>query len=57
MEASKKDRTWGVGFDEATAEGSREQWGQNLLGRAVMEVRERVREDEEMRQESEGDER
>ena len=47
VEAAKNDRTWGIGFDEEIAENHREQWGQNLLGKALMEVRERMRAEEE----------
>jgi len=53
VEAAKNDRTWGVGFDEANAEENRESWGQNLLGKALMEVRERFRDDESMRRDGE----
>jgi len=49
----KNDRTWGVGFDEATAEENRVLWGQNLLGKALMEVREKIRDDESMRRDGE----
>ncbi|KAL9087849.1 MAG: hypothetical protein Q9159_003446 [Coniocarpon cinnabarinum] len=39
-EASPSDRVWGIGLNAATAEKQgREQWGQNLLGKALMEVR------------------
>lgn len=44
VEASGGDRVWGVGFGEAEAEGRRGEWGMNLLGRALMTVRERIRE-------------
>ncbi|KAF2133378.1 DUF1768-domain-containing protein, partial [Dothidotthia symphoricarpi CBS 119687] len=43
VEASPLDRVWGVGFGERDAGVNRERWGQNLLGRALEEVRERMR--------------
>ncbi|OJT14548.1 N-glycosidase [Trametes pubescens] len=40
VEASPRDRIWGIGFGRAGAERvDREAWGLNLLGRALMEVR------------------
>lgn len=47
VEASPLDAIWGIGFVERDAEGKREVWGENLLGIAVMEVRERIRGEEE----------
>ena len=47
MEASRFDRVWGIGFDaEEAVVVERERWGQSLLGRALMDVRERVRREE-----------
>jgi len=43
VEASPYDRIWGVGFREEEAEGKREEWGLNLLGKALMRTRERLR--------------
>ncbi|KAH8885070.1 DUF1768-domain-containing protein, partial [Thozetella sp. PMI_491] len=43
VEASPFDRIWGVGFREKDAEASRQAWGLNLLGKALMEVREQFR--------------
>jgi hypothetical protein len=37
------DRIWGVGFGEKNAENRRKDWGLNLLGKALMTVRERIR--------------
>ncbi|KAK0363510.1 hypothetical protein LTR94_014955 [Friedmanniomyces endolithicus] len=45
VEASPTDRIWGVGFGAATAEANREQWGENRLGKAIMAVRDRIREE------------
>lgn len=44
VEASSHDRIWGVGFAERDAEKNRYRWGQNLLGKALMDVRTRLRE-------------
>ncbi|KAJ0107439.1 hypothetical protein J7T55_009404 [Diaporthe amygdali] len=45
VEASPFDRVWGVGFRAKDAENNRERWGLNLLGKALMAVRERLKED------------
>ncbi|KAI9662020.1 MAG: hypothetical protein M1831_002935 [Alyxoria varia] len=43
-EASRFDRVWGIGFSEDDAESQpRSKWGENLLGQALMKVRERIR--------------
>lgn len=44
-QASPYDRIWGVGFAAANAEERRAEWGENLLGKALMRVRERLREE------------
>ncbi len=46
VEASPKDRIWGIGFDEFAPEATNPAlWnGENLLGFALMEVRDRLRE-------------
>lgn len=46
VEASPFDPIWGVGFAAADAERNREHWGLNLLGKALMAVRARFREEE-----------
>jgi ribA/ribD-fused uncharacterized protein len=46
VEASPLDRVWGIGFVERDAGRNRQAWGQNLLGKAVMDVRARLREEE-----------
>lgn len=39
-EASSQDRIWGIGFDSSSAKSAgSEAWGQNLLGKGLMEVR------------------
>ncbi|KAK5699624.1 hypothetical protein LTR97_005753 [Elasticomyces elasticus] len=50
VEASDKDRVWGIGFAAEYAEKNRAEWGSNLLGRALMTAREGLRAE----QESEG---
>ncbi|KAJ5664258.1 N-glycosidase [Penicillium longicatenatum] len=45
VEASPRDRIWGIGFGKDTAGMRREEWGLNLLGKALMEVRARLREE------------
>ena len=41
-EASRKDRVWGIGFNAKEADVHRAEWGKNLLGAALMKVRERL---------------
>ncbi|KAI6792437.1 hypothetical protein KC363_g1477 [Hortaea werneckii] len=43
VEASPTDRTWGIGFAAEFAESRREEWGSNLLGKALMSVRESLK--------------
>lgn len=45
-EAAKKDRVWGIGFtaQEATLHKDQSRWGENRLGKALMEVRSRLQE-------------
>ncbi|KAL2174699.1 uncharacterized protein P884DRAFT_208233 [Thermothelomyces heterothallicus CBS 202.75] len=43
VEASPLDRIWGIGFSAAKAESMRKRWGLNLLGKALMAVREELR--------------
>lgn len=50
VEASSFDRIWGIGFSPKEAKGHGEEerltWGKNLLGKALMEVRRRIRMEE-----------
>ncbi|KAF2097538.1 DUF1768-domain-containing protein [Rhizodiscina lignyota] len=46
VEASPEDRIWGIGFHAANAHENRAEWGENLLGLALMNVRRRIREQE-----------
>lgn len=43
VEASPSDRIWGIGFSELDAMDYRYQWGQNLLGQALMKIRQKLR--------------
>ncbi|KAL5427324.1 hypothetical protein PMIN04_001339 [Paraphaeosphaeria minitans] len=45
VEGSPMDWIWGVGFAEKNAGVNRVRWGQNLLGKALMNVRKRLREE------------
>jgi len=40
VEASPRDRIWGIGFGEGRAMSEKERWGLNLLGKALVRVRE-----------------
>ena len=42
VEASPYDRIWGVGYSAANAEANQGGWGENLLGKALMRVRDRL---------------
>jgi len=46
VEASPMDRIWGIGFGKANAEKNRYRWGKNLLGKALMQVRRELMEEE-----------
>jgi len=49
VEASRFDRVWGIGFDAQQALVTpRQKWGQSLLGTALMNVREKIRREEEV---------
>jgi ribA/ribD-fused uncharacterized protein len=43
VEASPRDRIWGIGFGETNAEARVEHWGLNLLGKCLMRARHRIR--------------
>lgn len=47
--ASPRDRIWGIGFGAKNAGSQRKKWGQNLLGKCLMVVRDRIREEEELK--------
>ncbi|UBV44755.1 NADAR family protein (plasmid) [Deinococcus taeanensis] len=43
VEAAPSDAIWGIGFSEQDAPAHHHQWGQNLLGLALMRVRDTLR--------------
>lgn len=45
-EAASRDRIWGIGFGEKNAEKQRGRWGLNLLGKALIRVRSRLKEED-----------
>ncbi|KAG6808865.1 hypothetical protein H0H92_002527 [Tricholoma furcatifolium] len=45
-EAAPRDRIWGIGFGEKNALGKYAKWGMNLLGKALVEARGILREEE-----------
>ena len=47
VKASAFDGIWGVSYGAADADSNRENWGQNLLGKALMRVRACLQEQEE----------
>lgn len=47
IEASPIDRIWGIGFSTEKAVENKHRWGLNLLGKALMEVREILRREDE----------
>lgn len=53
VEASPFDRIWGVGFKPADAAANRRRWGLNLLGKALMDVRAMLKEENESKVEEE----
>ena len=42
IEASPMDKIWGIGFGKKNAVKNKHRWGQNLLGKALMQVREEL---------------
>ena len=45
LKASAYDNIWGIGFNAINAELNRAHWGLNLLGKALMKVRDRIGEE------------
>jgi ribA/ribD-fused uncharacterized protein len=39
IEASPLDKIWGIGYSKFNAQTNKSRWGQNLLGKAIMQVR------------------
>ena len=42
VEASPMDRIWGIGFKKENALKNQHRWGKNLLGKALMQVRDEL---------------
>jgi ribA/ribD-fused uncharacterized protein len=49
VEAASRDRIWGIGYTAKHAMSFREHWGENRLGKALMEAREHLRQEDENR--------
>ena len=48
-EASPRDNIWGIGMSAEAAKQNRREWGQNLLGKALMDIRGLLRHEESVR--------
>jgi ribA/ribD-fused uncharacterized protein len=46
VEAASRDRVWGIGYTAKHAMSFRSKWGENRLGKALMVVRESLREEQ-----------
>jgi len=46
VEASPVDAIWGIGYRGDEAEGREDEWGKNILGVALMKVRDRLRKEQ-----------
>jgi ribA/ribD-fused uncharacterized protein len=44
VEASPYDKIWGIGFNKSDALNNKSKWGQNLLGKVLVEVRDKLSE-------------
>ena len=45
IQASPVDNIWGIGFSAVDAESNHAHWGLNLLGKALMKVRDQIKEE------------
>lgn len=45
-EAASRDRVWGIGYTATHAMAHRQHWGENRLGKALMEAREYLRQED-----------
>ncbi|RDW65602.1 hypothetical protein BP5796_10294 [Coleophoma crateriformis] len=45
VEAASRDRIWGIGYTAKHAMSYRQHWGENRLGKALMEAREHLRQE------------
>ena len=46
VEAASRDRIWGIGYTAKHAMSYRQHWGENRLGKALMEAREYLRQED-----------
>jgi ribA/ribD-fused uncharacterized protein len=46
VEAASRDRIWGIGYTAKYAMSYRQHWGENRLGKALMEAREHLRQED-----------
>ncbi|TVY12778.1 N-glycosidase [Lachnellula arida] len=46
VEAASRDRIWGIGYTAKHAMSFRQHWGENRLGKALMEAREHLRQED-----------
>jgi ribA/ribD-fused uncharacterized protein len=46
VEAASRDRVWGIGYTAKHAMSYRQHWGENRLGKALMEAREHLRQED-----------
>ncbi|TVY41856.1 N-glycosidase [Lachnellula subtilissima] len=46
VEAASRDRIWGIGYTVKHAMSFRQHWGENRLGKALMEAREHLRQED-----------
>lgn len=44
VEASPHDRIWGIGFDATNAMAHESEWGENLLGKIITQIRNNLKE-------------
>ena len=47
FESNPADSNWGIGFRGDEAVGKEEEWGRNIAGKALMKVRDRLRQEKE----------
>lgn len=46
IEASPMDKIWGIGFGKTNAMKNKARWGKNLLGKALMQIRDELNQTE-----------
>ena len=46
VEAASRDRIWGIGYTAKHAMSYRQHWGENRLGKALMEARKHLRQED-----------